>query len=154
MMESWIGGQKRSLTSLLLMEAHQARLHQTHRTFPMMMTMMLDYDGKDNDDGSLPYQFQFLVMAIRTTPIRSTKSQSPNLPKQRLKAEKSEKGELKSVELHLKEAPCIIEVGAAGPAAELSPYYSLPIATLPSQARGLWTKTNFPCSDNFQNWQA
>ena len=69
------------------------------------------------------------------------------------KAEKSEKGELSSVELHLKEAPCIIEVGA-GPAAELSPYYSLPIATLPSQARGLWTKTNFPCSDNFQNWQA
>ena len=83
-----------------------------------------------------------------------TKSQPPNLPKQRLKAQKSAKGELNSVELHLKEAPCIIEVGA-GPAAELSPYYSLPIATLPSQARGLlWTKTNFPCSDNFQNWQA
>ena len=41
MMESWIGGQKRSLASLLLMEAHQARLHQTHRTFPMMMTMMM-----------------------------------------------------------------------------------------------------------------
>ena len=39
MMESWIGGQKRSLASLLLMEAHQARLHQTHRTFPMMMTV-------------------------------------------------------------------------------------------------------------------
>ena len=40
MMESWIGGQKRSLASLLLMEALHAKLHQTHRTFPMMMTMM------------------------------------------------------------------------------------------------------------------
>ena len=82
-----------------------------------------------------------------------TKSHPPNLPKQRLKVQKSEKGELSSVELHLQEAPCIIELGA-GPAAQLSPYYSLPIATLPSQARGLWTKTNFPCSDNLQNWQA
>ena len=41
-----------------------------------------------------------------------TKSQPPNLPKQRLKAQKSAKGEMNSVELHLKEAPCIIEVGA------------------------------------------